>query len=188
MAPRCPRGNSQSWRQKSILGASLKVVAPTGQYDPTKLINNGSNRWAFKPEFGYSQRKGHWVLDGYAAIWFFTTNPEYWSNNSFFAGVRTQSQKPIGAFEGHLSYDIKNQRLWVSLDGNFWFGGQASVNGIENAATNQKSSRIGATAAIPVSTHQSIKVSYNTGAYVLYGGNYQTVSVAWQYSWLGKPN
>src|SRR5262249_17622168 len=27
------------WRQKLLLGASLKVVAPTGQYDPTKLIN-----------------------------------------------------------------------------------------------------------------------------------------------------
>jgi len=30
-----------SWTQKTILGASLKVVAPTGQYDPTRLINDG---------------------------------------------------------------------------------------------------------------------------------------------------
>ncbi len=44
------------WKQKKILGASLKVVAPTGQYDPQKLINWGINRWAFKPEVGYSQR------------------------------------------------------------------------------------------------------------------------------------
>jgi hypothetical protein len=48
----------ESWHQKTILGVSLKVVAPTGQYDPTKLINNGSNRWAFNPEFGYSERWG----------------------------------------------------------------------------------------------------------------------------------
>ena len=27
------------WQQKILLGASLNVVAPTGQYDPTKLIN-----------------------------------------------------------------------------------------------------------------------------------------------------
>ena len=33
-------------------------LAPTGQYDPTKLINWGTNRWSFKPEFGYSQRWG----------------------------------------------------------------------------------------------------------------------------------
>jgi hypothetical protein len=35
--------------------------------------------------------------------------------------------------------------------------------------------------------HQSLKVSYSDGAYVRFGGNYQSVSVAWQYSWLGWP-
>jgi hypothetical protein len=46
----------EAWHQKTILGVSLKIAARTGQYDPTKLINNGSNRWGFKPEFGYSER------------------------------------------------------------------------------------------------------------------------------------
>jgi hypothetical protein len=31
-----------------LLGASLKVIAPTGQCDPAKLVNWGINRWAFK--------------------------------------------------------------------------------------------------------------------------------------------
>jgi hypothetical protein len=53
------------WKQKTLLGASLTVVAPTGQYDPTQLINWGINRWALKPELGYSRRWGNWVLDGY---------------------------------------------------------------------------------------------------------------------------
>lgn len=56
-------------------------MAPTGQYDPTVLIKWGTNRWAFKPEIGYSQRWDHWVLDGYAGVWFFTTNPEFFSHN-----------------------------------------------------------------------------------------------------------
>jgi len=176
-----------SWQQKTILGVSLKVVAPTGQYDPTKLINNGSNRWAFKPEFGYSGRGGHWVLDAYGGVWFFTTNAEFFSHNTFFRGTQTHSQKPVGSFEGHLSYDVK-PRLWVSLDGDFWHGGSTSLNGIANNNTVQTSSRIGATASIPVSTHQSLKVSYSNGAYVRFGGNYQNVSVAWQYSWLGRPD
>jgi hypothetical protein len=58
------------WKQKVLLGLSLKVIAPTGQYDPTKLVNWGINRWAFKPEFGYSERWGNWVLDAYAGAWF----------------------------------------------------------------------------------------------------------------------
>ena len=37
------------------------------------LINYGTNRWAFKPEVGVSRRWGHWTLDTYGAVWFFTT-------------------------------------------------------------------------------------------------------------------
>jgi hypothetical protein len=175
-----------AWRQRTLLGASLKVVTPTGQYDPTRLINFGSNRWAFKPELGLSQRWNHWVLDSYGAVWFFTTNPEFFSHNQFNPGVATQSEQPVAAFEAHLSYDVK-PRFWASLDGNFWFGGRTSVNGVENPSTLQRNSRIGATVSVPVSKHQSFKFSYNNGAYILYGGNYQNVSVAWQYSWLGRP-
>src|SRR5215467_10748665 len=32
------------WKQKTIVGASLRIVAPTGQYDSTELINWGNNR------------------------------------------------------------------------------------------------------------------------------------------------
>jgi hypothetical protein len=177
----------QSWQQKTILGVSLKVVAPTGQYDGTKLINNGANRWAFRPELGYSRRWGHWVLDSYAAVWFFTTNPEFWSHNEFNPGLQNQSQKPIVAFEGHLSYDVK-PRLWASIDSNLWFGGRTSVNGVENPETRQVSSLIGATLSVPVGKHQSLKFSYNNADYVRIGGRYQNVSVAWQYSWFGRPN
>src|SRR5271168_3321802 len=109
--PAMPAQEFAKWKQKILLGVSLKVVAPTGQYDPRKLINWGANRWAFKPEFGYSERWGHWVLDGYAGVWFYTTNPEYYS----LPVPRPQSVSPVGSFEGHLSYDVK-PRLWFSLD------------------------------------------------------------------------
>lgn len=33
-----------------------------------------------------------------------------------------------------------------------------------------------------------MKFSYSGGAYTEFGGDYQNVSVAWQYSWLGRPN
>jgi outer membrane putative beta-barrel porin/alpha-amylase len=184
-----PAMNAQefiNWKQKTILGVSLKLVPRTGQYDPTKLINLGTNRWAFKPELGYSHRWGHWTLDAYGGAWFFTTNPEFFSRNQFSPGTNTQTQSPIGSFEGHLSHDFR-PRLWVSLDGNYWFGGTTSVNGVENSSTLQRNSRVGGTASIPLNRHQSIKFSYSNGAYIRYGGNFQNASVAWQYSWLGKP-
>jgi hypothetical protein len=185
--PAMPAQEFLKWKQKVLLGVGLKVMAPTGQYDQTRLTNWGANRWSFKPEFAYSQRWGKWVLDGYFGVWFFTTNHNFWSRNIYFPGSRSQSQKPIAALEGHLSYDF-SPRLWISLDGNFWLGGKTSVNGVENPLTEQTNSRIGVTWAVPITNHQSLKLSYNGGAYIRYGGNYRNVSVAWQYSWLGRPN
>ena len=184
--PAMPVPKYMKWKQKVLLGASLKVIAPTGQYDPTKLINWGTNRWLFKPEFGYSQRWRKWVLDGYLGVWFFTTNSDFWSRNIYYPGTRSQTQNPIGSFEGHLSYYIK-PRLWASLDGNFWFGGKTSVSGVQNPLSEQNNSRLGATFAVPITKHQSLKFSYSNGTYIRFGGNYQNVSAAWQYSWLRRP-
>jgi hypothetical protein len=180
--PAMPAREYVKWTQKTLLGVSLKVVAPTGQYDPTKLVNWGSNRWSFKPEFGYSQRRKHLLWDAYAGVWFFTTNQQSYSPS----GPQPQKENPIGSFEAHLSYDLK-PRFWLSLDGNFWFGGLTSLNGVADLATRQTSSRIGVTASVPITKHQSVKVSYADGTYVRYGGNYQNVALGWQYSWLGHP-
>lgn len=176
-----------TWRQKTLLGFSLRIVPSAGQYDPTKLVNLGTHRWAFKPELGYSHRSGHWILDAYGGAWFFTENTKFFSNNQFSSGTNVQKENPVGSLEGHLSYDFK-LRLWVSADANFWSGGRTSLNGKPSIGTEQRNSRVGASASIPISGHQSLKFSYSDGAYIRYGGNYQTISLAWQYSWIGRPN
>lgn len=175
------------WRQKILVGASFRVSAPTGQYDSTKLINLGNNRWGFRPEVGYSQRFGHWIVDGYAGGWFYTTNPKFFSQNQYNQGITTQHQAPIASFEGHLSYDVR-PRLWVSFDANFWRGGAQSLNGVENPGSQLRNSRVGGTVSAPITKHQAIKASYNNGAYIKYGGDFQNVSVGWQYSWYRRPN
>jgi hypothetical protein len=175
------------WHQKMLIGASFRMMAPTGQYDSTKLINLGNNRWAFRPEVGYSQRFGHWIVDAYAGGWFYTTNPKFFSQNQYNPGITTLSQAPIASFEGHLSYDIK-PRFWASFDGNFWRGGAKSLNGVEDPSTTLRNSRVGGTVSVPITKHQAIKASYNNGAYIQYGGDFQNVTVGWQYSWYGKPN
>ena len=174
------------YQQKTVLGVSLRVFAPTGQYDPQKLINYGASRWAFKPEVGYSRRKGHWIVDGYGGVWFYTRNPEFFSRNAYVPIVQAQTQEPIVALEGHLSYDVK-PRFWVSLDGNFWYGGRTSLNGVQNPATLQRNSRLGVTGSLPLTRHQSLKLSYSRGTYVRFGGNFDNLSIGWQYSWLGRP-
>lgn len=171
------------WKQKAILGVSLKVVAPTGQYDPTKLVNWGIHRWAFKPELGYSRRWANWIVDGYAGAWLYTTN----FSSFALPAPQPQTESPIGSLEGHLSYDFKKTRAWCSLDSNFWWGGTTALNGLTNRKTRQTASRIGGTMSVPFTKHQSLKIAYNNGAYIRFGGNYQNLQVAWQYSWIGWP-
>jgi hypothetical protein len=182
--PAMPPQEFIRWKQKTILGVSLKVIAPTGQYDPTKVVNWGINRWAFKPEFGYSERWGHWILDAYAGAWLYTNNPDSYD----MPQPKPQSEEPIGSFEGHISYSFRNQRMWASLDGNFWWGGVTTLNDIRNLETKQTGSRLGGTFALPITRHQSVKFAYSDGTYIRFGGDYHSVSVAWQYSWLGRPN
>jgi hypothetical protein len=180
--PAMPAGSFAKWKQKVLLGVSIKVVAPTGQYVPTRVVNWGINRWAFKPEFGYSERWGNWLLDAYAGAWFYTTN----SASFALPTPKPQTEAPIGSFEGHLSRDFAHG-TWISLDGNFWWGGVTSLAGLANPATRQTSSRLGVSAAWRFSKHQSIKASYSNGTYVRFGGDYQCLQVAWQYSWIGWP-
>jgi hypothetical protein len=165
---------------------TLEVVQPCrwSLLPVNKLVN-----WCAQP---LELQIGVWLfrtLGPLAARWVhgrvvYATNPEGFSRNAFFAGTRSRSEEPIGSFEGHLSYSVK-PRLWFSLDGNYWFGGATSLNGLENPLIADGNSLIGGTASIP--KHQSLKFSYSNGAHNRYGGNYQKVCVAWQYSWLGRP-
>ena len=182
--PAMPADEFVKWKQKTLLGASVKLLTPTGQYNGAKLLNWGVNRWAIKPEIGYSHRNGQWIIDAYGGVWFYTTN------NAFFATPvpLPQTEGPIGSFEGHLSRQLgKNPRCWASLDGNYWFGGSTTLGGVPRPDTRQSSSRLGGTLAVPINKHQALKFAYSDGTYIRFGGNYHNVQVAWQYSWIGWP-
>lgn len=167
------------WREKRLIGASLTMTVPYGQYDSARAVNVGTNRWGFKPEIGISRRWGHWVVDAYAGAWFYT------ANNRYFPGSNLRTQAVVGAMEGHLGYYLK-PRLWVSADLNFWTGGRTAVNGLDKQ-NQQRDSRAGATMSIPINRHHSLKCSYSQGAYVTIGGAYRTLSAGWQYSWITLP-
>ena len=89
------------WREKWLIGASITSVLPIGQYDSARLINPGTNRWAFKPEFGITRRWRRWVAEGYLGVWLFTTT------STSFPGNSTRSQRPTTATEGHVGYYIR---------------------------------------------------------------------------------
>jgi hypothetical protein len=165
-----------SWRQATTIGASLSVMAPIGEYDHTKVINLGGNRWSFKPEIGLSHRVGpRWIFDLYGGVWLFTDNDD-------FQG-RTREQDPIWNAQLHVSYNIR-PRLWAAFDANFYEGGRTTVDGVEKADL-QRNSRVGITFSAPLSRRQSFKFTYSRGAISTIGADFDAFAVAYQYLWGG---
>jgi Putative MetA-pathway of phenol degradation len=147
-------------------------LAPTGQYDSAKLINLGTNRWAFKPEVGVAVPKGPWDFDAYVGVWLFT------DNDDFYTGGRTRTQDPVVATQGHASYTFR-PRLWAAIDATWYRGGDARVDE-GTPAGGMNNSRMGATVSFPLGRFQSLKIAYSSGVVVRTGTNFRSLSVGWQ--------
>ena len=166
----------KNYRQDTILGVSLLATAPLGQYDSSKLVNIGTNRWSFKPEVGISQALGRWTLEGMAAVTFFTENHDFY-------GGKTREQAPIYSLQGHLIYHFP-RGIWAALGATFYTGGRTTINGVEGDDL-ERNWRAGATLALPVTLQHSVKLYGGTGVYTRAGGNFNLIGVAWQYRWGG---
>jgi len=138
-----PAEFARARRDGIIVGASVTIVPPWGQYKSTQLVNLGYNRWAFKPELGVSHQIGRWIIDGYAGVWLFT------ENDSYYPGTSRKRQSPVGAWQGHVSYALPH-RSWIAFDGTWFTGGQSRVDESLNSDL-QRNTRLGATLSVPTS-------------------------------------
>ncbi len=175
-APALSMKEFADWEQDLIIGVSLRVFAPWSQYDPTRLVNIGTNRWSFKPEIGISKALGPWTLEMQAAATIYTDNHDFFGGNTF-------SQDPLYSVQGHVIYAFRSG-IWVSLDATYFTGGRTTVNGVLNNDL-QQNWRIGATLAFPVDRANSIKFYASSGVAARTNNSYNLFGVAWQYRWGG---
>lgn len=175
-APALSLPDFASYRQDLIVGASVQVSVPSGQYDADKLVNIGTNRWFVKPEIGFSKAWGPWTLELATAATFFADNDD-------FLGGKTREQDPIYSVQGGLIYGFRNG-IWVAFNGTYFTGGRTTVDGVEDDDL-QKNSRAGLTVALPVDRHNSVKLYASTGLSTRTGTDFDTVGILWQYRWGG---
>jgi len=158
---------------RAVLGVSVKVVAPTGQYDRDGLVNIGANRWAVRARLGYSQPlvSKKWVMELAVGTWFFEDNDE-------FLGF-TRKQDPITAIDFSI---IRRFRpgFWGSLDLNYYLGGRSTFVGNEGADF-QRNSRVGVTFAFPFKGRHALKTSFSNGIVTRSGDDYQTFAISYIY-------
>ena len=175
-APAMGLQDFRSYKQDLIVGASLQVIAPWGQYDRTRLVNIGANRWSFKPELGVSKAIGSWTVEGKLAAIFFTTNDD-------FFGGRRREQDPIASVQANVIYGFANG-IWASVDGTYYAGGRTTLDGVRGADL-QQNSRIGATLALPIDRRNSVKLYASSGVHARTGNNFDLFGIAWQHRWGG---
>jgi hypothetical protein len=153
-----------------ILGASLKVVAPTGEYEETRLINEGANRWALKGELGYTlPLSTKWLLEFEAGAMFFGDDDE------FVAGKK--EQEPIYSAQLHVIRRF-SPGFWASLNFNYYTGGRQTIDGVQLGDT-QRNSRLGATFVFPVAQGHAIKVGYAVGWLTRFGADFDQFLVTY---------
>ncbi len=173
-APALSAKDFASYRQDLIVGASLQVSAPFGQYDNSKLLNLGNNRWSFRPELGISKAWGPWTFEVAPSVTIFSDNTDFFGGNTF-------AQAPIYAVQGHILYTFQSG-IWMSIDGLYFAGGRTTLNGVKSD-NEQRNTRAGLTLALPIDRNNSLKFSASTGITTRTGSDFTAAGVAWQYRW-----
>ena len=151
---------------RQILGASLRVQAPTGEYQADRVINVGANRWAGKAELGYIvPLHSRLLLELEGGAWWF-------GNNEDFLGV-TRAQEPVYSGEVHVVARFR-AGFWASLDSNFYTGGRNTI-GDEPLAALQRNSNLGGTVVVPFAGRYALKVGYSTGVVTASGQDFDAL-------------
>jgi hypothetical protein len=162
---------------RTVFGARLQVIAPTGQYDNTRAINLGTNRWTFIPEIGFSRPTGKWSLEASLGAWLFTDNDDY------FDGLLLE-QDPLWVAKLNVIRTIR-PGFWWSLAAGYGYGGQTTVDHIPRA-TIQRNWRIFAMVAYPLTPKQGISASIGSGGNSGAGTDFDAVTVGYQFAWSGN--
>jgi hypothetical protein len=175
-APALSMKEFAGYRQDLIIGASLQVSAPLGQYDNTKLINIGNNRWSFKPQLGISKAWDAWSVEIAPGATFYTDNTDFNFGGTF-------AQDPVYSVQAHVTRSLQSG-AWISLNSTYFTGGRTTVNGVRGA-TLQTNSRLGVTVALPIDRNNSVKLYGSAGTFTRTGADFNGIGIAWQYRWGG---
>jgi len=171
-----PMGTSEFFeheQNKFKLGASIRIRPPLGQYDPTKLVNLGANRWTLKLGLAGSytiQKK--LILEGNLNSWFFTENKEFFNGDSL-------KQKCQLNVQIHVIYVFK-PGVWIAVSTGRDGLGETVYNGIEQG-NSQSNSRFGVACAYRLNQHNALKFAFTNGITTRYGANFTSIVLAYQF-------
>jgi hypothetical protein len=176
-APAMRAADFATYRPRLVVGTSVLVRVPIGQYDSARFFNVGTNRWQAIVGVGAGLHTGRWEFELHVRGWFNATNDD------FFGGNRL-SQRPLVGFQLHGAYAFK-RGLWAALSVGQSFGGATVTNGVEQD-NSQQNNRIGATIGVPIHRAWGLKAAYTVGVATRFGGDFDVATIGVTYFWGGR--
>lgn len=136
---------------ETIVGAGLVVQVPNGEYFSDKLINLGSNRYTFTPQFGVVHNRGKWSMELSASASFYTGNDDFFNGKQYDEDVYLIGQ-------GHLIYTFR-PGLWLGASVGYGYGGQSEIDRV-SADDLKGNIGWGLSVGIPVNRSFGFKIAY----------------------------
>jgi hypothetical protein len=138
----------------TVVGASLAISAPLGQYDEDELINISANRWTVRPQIGVVHSRGPWAFELTGSVFLFSDNKNFIDNTRF-------EQKTMYSAQAHVIYDFK-PGLWVSLSTAYGAGGRVYLEKTKTAF-EVNNWLWAASFGFPIGKTQSMKLTWRSG-------------------------
>ncbi len=143
---------------------AAKLFLPTGDYDPSRMVNLGQNRWTFEASLPISYVLGDTMID--PELMTFEIRPVvviFGDNDDPFGPATVMSQEPIFGVEGHITRNFGNS-VWAALDGYYETGGETSFNGVA-MGDGLETLALGATLGLVLSPSVAMRLSYRELVY-----------------------
>jgi len=160
---------------ETIVGAALAVQLPTGDYMDDKLINLGTNRFAFRSQLGVVHDRGKWSMELTGAVWLYTENDDFFNGNEL-------EQDPLYTLQTHLVYTFR-PGIWTAAGIGYAYGGESILNGEEK--NDRKGNLVWAISmGYPITRQLGVKVVYlNTRTQETVGQDADSLAVGFSFLW-----
>ena len=160
----------------TIVGVSIALTLPLGQYIDDRLINIGNNRWSVRPQIGVVHTRGPWSFELTGSAFVFT-------DNDSFINHAVLKQNPLYTLQTHAIYNFK-PGVWASLSTGYGAGGQIRVD--QQKSDFKVDNWVWAASfGFPIGKKQSVKLSWFSGrTQNLVGRDSDNLVLSWSMRWM----
>ncbi len=157
-SPALPAKEYSMFQPGFALGVLGKLFMPTGEYDDTKLLNLGANRWAIQVGVPMTYYLGTSFIDPSLLTFELLPSVSVFGDNDDLFNANTREQDPLFNLEGHITRNL-NKIIWFSADALYTYGGETTTDGVKGDDT-QSAFFLGGTVNFTLSRSMSLKLSY----------------------------